>query len=253
MAKYKIGVTEAGDAGLDLSWLDSLNTMDGAIVITKNITSAFQDAVLANKDKLIVHATITGFGGSKAEPNVPKPLSNFEALKSLVARGFPRDRVVIRIDPIVPTQKGIRTAKNVFRMGIDSGFPRFRISIIDMYPHVRERFKAAGLPLPYGETGFAPSKEQVKAVDDMLLSVFAYYGGKSPMPKIECCAEPGLTNAIHCGCISHFDLRLLGFDQDEDDHAGYQRRNCMCYSGKRELLEHKAQCPHGCLYCYWRS
>lgn len=253
MAKYKIGITEAGDAGIDLSWVDKLDTVDGVILVTKSISRGFATAALANKDKLIIHATITGYGGSKLEPYVPEPKVNLSSLNKLAASGFPKSKIVIRIDPIIPTQKGIQAAKNVFMRGIDSGFSRFRVGIIDMYPHVRDRFKADGLPLPYGETGFAPGKEQVKAVDDMLLSVFAYYGGKNPMPKIECCAEPGLTNAIHCGCISHFDLRLLGLDPDEDDHVGYQRRNCMCYSGKRELLEHKAQCPHGCLYCYWRS
>lgn len=34
MAKYRIGVIEAGDTGLDLSWADKLDAVDGAIVIT---------------------------------------------------------------------------------------------------------------------------------------------------------------------------------------------------------------------------
>lgn len=38
MAKYKIGITEAGDAGLDLSWVNKLDTVDGAVVITKCIS-----------------------------------------------------------------------------------------------------------------------------------------------------------------------------------------------------------------------
>lgn len=38
MPKYKIGITEAGDAGL----------------ITKNITTGFYNAVIEHKDKLIV-------------------------------------------------------------------------------------------------------------------------------------------------------------------------------------------------------
>lgn len=29
MPKYKIGITEAGDAGLDLSWANKLDTVDG--------------------------------------------------------------------------------------------------------------------------------------------------------------------------------------------------------------------------------
>jgi hypothetical protein len=58
MPKYKIGITEAGDAGLDLSWANKLDTVDGAIVITKCITPDFYEVALANKDKLIIHQYI---------------------------------------------------------------------------------------------------------------------------------------------------------------------------------------------------
>lgn len=252
MPKYKIGITEAGDAGIDLNWVDKLGTVDGAVAVTKNLTPAFRKAALAVKDKLIIHATITGFGGTKVEPNVPTVEANFGALAELIRDGFPQNKVVIRVDPIIPTPKGIQTAFAVFKRAIDDGFTRFRVSIIDMYPHVRERFKAAGLPRPYGDTGFSPSAAQIKAVDDMLASAIAYAYDSGSTLQIESCAEPGLYDAVPRGCVSRFDLRLLGLDPDEDDGAGYQRKNCMCYSGKRELLEHKAQCPHGCLYCYWR-
>lgn len=63
MAKYRIGVTEAGDAGIDLSWVRKMDTVDGAVVITKQITHGFLDAVLDHQKKLIVHATMTGYGG----------------------------------------------------------------------------------------------------------------------------------------------------------------------------------------------
>lgn len=34
--------------------------------------------------------------------------------------------------------------------------------------------------------------------------------------------------------------------------SSYQRKGCLCPSNKYELLKNKKQCPHGCLYCYWR-
>ena len=39
----KIGFTERGDAGIDLSWVSKLenNEVDGAVLITKNITPVF--------------------------------------------------------------------------------------------------------------------------------------------------------------------------------------------------------------------
>lgn len=259
MPNYKIGITEAGDAGLDLSWVDKLDTVDGAIVITKRISPDFYDAVLSNKDKLIVHATFTGYGHSVLEPNVPPPSEEFNAIMSLIKGGFPKERLVIRVDPIIPTLKGLNTARCVIKTFMDVGFSRFRISIIDMYPHVRERFKDASLPLPYGENGFSPSHEQIRAVDKMLCDVADYWSSLGDRTdsyetlRIESCAEPGLTNAAHCGCISSYDLWLLGLhDEPNPDSYGFQRKNCLCYSGKTELLEHRQRCGHQCLYCYWR-
>lgn len=253
MAKYKIGTTEHGDAGIDLSWVNRLDKVDGAIVITKRVSSGFHDAVLSNKDKLIVHATITGYGGTVLEPNVPSINDGFNAVMALVQAGFPKEKVVIRVDPIIPTTKGIRRAAVVIKMFMDVGFARFRISIIDMYPHVRERFKQAGLPLPYGEFGFSPSKEQVQEVDKMLKAASEYCQFPD-MLRIESCAEPGLTSAIKCGCVSEYDLNLLGLSEDgEADSVGYQRQNCLCYSGKTELLKGKSRCGHKCLYCFWKE
>ena len=106
MARYKIGITEAGDAGLDLSWANKLDTVGGAVVITKCISPEFYDAVLSNKDKLIIHATFTGYGHSVLEPNVPSPYDEFDAIMALERAGFPKERIVIRVDPIIPTPRG---------------------------------------------------------------------------------------------------------------------------------------------------
>lgn len=254
MAKYKIGITEAGDAGIDLSWTSKMNQIDGAILITKCVSPDFYDAALKYKDKVIIHTTFTGFGHSVLEPFVPAPYDEFDAITTLVGGGFPKSKIVVRIDPIIPTKKGIETAKNVFLTFIDHGFNRFRISLIDMYPHVRRRFKNAGLPLPYGENGFAPGKQQIAQVDQMLRDVKSYFSNSRPLDsiRIESCAEPGLTETIQCGCISSYDLELLGLHDDNADQYGFQRKNCMCYSGKMELLNQKHPCAHQCLYCYWR-
>lgn len=248
MARYKIGITEAGDAGLDLSWEPHLDTVDGVVLVTKNITPSFHDAALRNKDKAILHATITGYGGTIVEPEVPTIKREMAALDQLVRAGFSADRVVVRIDPIIPTAGGLNRARSVFEMALDAQFSRFRVSVIDMYPHVRERFKKAGLPLPYGPKGFSPNAGQLAAVDELLQEV----KNKAPYIRIESCAEPGLKVPVRCGCISDYDLDLLGLDKSDADTKGLQRQNCMCYSGKVELLHSKKQCGHRCLYCYWR-
>lgn len=243
---YRIGVTEAGDAGLDLSWVPKLSTVDGAVVITKKITEGFTTSVLANDDKLIVHATITGYGGSILEPNVPTSSEELKLAIRLVRLGFPVEKMVIRVDPVIPTIKGLRKAQDVILSAIDCGFRRFRVSMIDMYPHVIKRFESIGLPNPYAPSRY-PSSAQRESMEDMLRFAKHYVQDEV---RIECCAEP-LKEAIQCGCVSAYDLQLLGLDVSNVDSAGYQRRDCLCYSGKTELLTHKHQCSNQCVYCYW--
>ena len=53
----KIGITERGDASIDYQWKGKLPSVDGAILITKNLTDQFIDTVIKcyeNGDKLIV-------------------------------------------------------------------------------------------------------------------------------------------------------------------------------------------------------
>lgn len=110
MALYKIGITEAGDAGVDLSWEEKLDDVDAAVLITKSVSPDFFDAALKHKDKLVIHTTITGYGHSILEPNVPTPYEEFAAIMELAKAGFPMEKIVIRIDPIIPTEKGLSVA-----------------------------------------------------------------------------------------------------------------------------------------------
>lgn len=251
---YKIGITEAGDAGIDLSWVNKLNTVDGAVVITKDINDAFIEAVLQNREKLIVHATCTGYGGTVLEPNVPTAQEQISAAVRLVEAGFPKKRMVIRVDPIIPTEKGLDRALKVIEKSMDAGFNRYRISVLNMYPHVRERFREAKLPLPYGDR-FSASREQMANVDKMLVAAVAYWtehGNSSSDIHIESCAEPSLKIPTAIGCISFLDLKLLGLSEPDYEISGRQRSHCLCYAGKTELLRCKHPCKHGCLYCYWK-
>lgn len=250
----KIGITEAGDAGIDLSWVKKLNTVDGAVVITKDVNDDFTEAVLQNKDKLIVHVTCTGYGGTVLEPHVPTAQNQITAAMRLVEAGFPKENIVIRVDPIIPTGKGLERALNVIKRFMDTGFNRYRISVLDMYPHVRERFREANLPLPYGDR-FSASREQMADVDKMLIEAVTYWtehGNPSSDIHIESCAEPSLKIPTAIGCISFQDLKLLGLFDPDYEISGKQRSHCLCYAGKTELLHCKHPCKHGCLYCYWK-
>lgn len=242
----KIGITERGDAGLDYSWQNKLSTVDGAVLITKSLSPKFREAVSTVSGKVIVHVTCTGYGGTVLEPNVPKwDVQLMEADK--FNSGFKASRVVIRVDPIIPTEKGITTAKAVIVRAADMGFKRFRVSVLDMYPHVKERFAEAGLPLPYGDN-FYPDSSQFEAVDAMLAEIKDMF----PDIVIEGCAEPQLRNVIQAGCIGPKEISIL-CPNETYEKSPYQRATCMCCGGKTELLNNKHRCPNGCLYCYWKD
>ena len=97
MQKYKIGATDGGDAGLDLSWKEKMNTVDGAVLITKRVTPQFID-VVHDMTNVVVHATCTGYGDTVLEPNVPTAVEQLAAVRNLLDAGFPKERIVIRID-----------------------------------------------------------------------------------------------------------------------------------------------------------
>jgi len=241
----KIGITEAGDAALDYAWLNKIDNCDGLILITKNVTDKFIEEILKYKNKIILHATCTGMGGTIIEPNVPSYDKQLAQVTKLIEMGFPANQIVIRVDPIVPTDKGLQTAQKVID---ESPIKHFRFSILDTYPHVRRRFENAGIQLPYGNY-FQASFQQFDKVRKWLASQPANY-------IFECCAEThfsGIPNVTAVGCVSENDLNTLGLTMPQNLTTGIQRRDCLCLSCKTELLSNKKRCPHGCLYCYWKD
>jgi len=238
----EIGITERGDAALDLDWVPWVERGKPAILITKDpqrLHRLLQDlfnGIVIDKPRheivegIIVHATITGYGGTVLEPHVPKPsdaLEGYEELCKLL--GF--DRVVLRVDPVIPTDEGIKIAKAILERQkfIHS---RARISFIDNYTHVKERLKAAGTGLPW-ESFHAPLELRKRAWEEL--------------GKPETCGEPGFEC---CGCVSEVDCGLFGIDPLLASKG--QRKFCSYLANKTELLSNRKPCPHGCLYCYWK-
>ena len=227
----KIGITERGDACFH-PWIN-LHGCDGLILISKNIGMLMEQIDPFLYDKIILHATITGWGGTAIEPNVPMSGSMIEAFNKI---NFPQERLVLRVDPIVPSEFGVDNAIEV----INKSRPdcRVRISFMDAYDHVRERMKDIDL---ISWDGFhAPLVRR-----QMFLEKIKEETGRT----IEVCGEPD----IECtGCVSALDLKALGLEADNNT-SGWQRPACACIGIKKELLKEKTRCPHKCLYCYWKG
>lgn len=250
----RIGITEQGDAGLDLSWTQKLNAVNGAIIITKNLTEKCKNAILdahRNGHKLILHLGCTGWGKSPVEPNVPYYTEQIDQCMELIQNGFPIEQIVLRIDPIIPTKPGLGAVTNVLDYAIKKGLlpkARVRISVLDEYKHVKKRLTDAGYAPFYPGTNFQASTQEFRAVTETL---------KPYKIKFRTCAETKLTDPdvyLQTGCISKEDLDILGIPIPENTSInGQNRYGCKCLTCKTELLSQKKQCPNGCLYCYWKN
>ena len=232
----KIGITERGDAGLDFSWMQPLaiKSVDAAILITK---APYKLLGLNLPKNIIVHCTITGLG-QRYEPGVATTETNLNAYDTLVRELGP-DRVVLRVDPIIPVGDELKRAMDV----IAHAKGRIRISFMDMYPHVKDRFRKAGIEIPYHD--FHASKHIRIAAYNAICEMHESLAGKEY--SVEVCGEPDL---FCTGCVSRRDLEAL--ELEGGTLGGKQRYACCCLAEKVELLKDRKPCAHGCLYCYWR-
>lgn len=262
----RIGITERGDASRDFSWLDKLDRVGGVVLITKALTDKFCDTVLALEHEqpghVIVHATCTGWGATQLEPGLPfSPIAQTRKLAELIDAGFPQERTVLRIDPIIPPsgfwdEDGILKPAGVLidyqsrclTHGIDFSKQRVRVSLIDDYPHVKARMRKLGLPTFYPGNRKNPTQAEADTVAAWLTAWHHETG-----VVFETCAEPLLhgDGIVATGCIGQRELDLLGLHYD-NKQTGFQRNACLCLGCKTELLENRRRCPNGCLYCYWR-
>lgn len=240
-----IGVTETSDPCFHLDLFDNLYNAN--IIITKNLTNKLIEKLVEHKDKCILHMTVTGFGGSKIEPFVPKPEKNLTQVRTLIDNGFPVEQIVLRIDPIMVTEKGADTALGVLEMFKDIGIKRVRVSFMDMYNHTKERFKENNISLPY-ET-FHANESIRKHVFKILYTEALEMGYEI----VQTCGEPGFENTP---CISQMDVDILGLtDSIKLEGKKEQRTSCGCPANKRQLIsweKSKIKCGHNCLYCYMK-
>lgn len=228
----QIGITERGDAALDKGWKPWVVDGKPAILITKDPRKLLhEEGLILQMSKVVVHATVTGMGHSKMEPYVPTwedGLKGYERLVDLL----PKNAVVLRIDPIIPTGKFLTHIAPFIKAAQKLKPERVRISFMDKYAHLARR----GLTLPWSGR-HAPLVHRQK-VYSRFMELFK---------NVEICGEPGMPCT---GCVGPKDIQV--FDVQSMGTGGYQRADCACLANKKELLTRRGQCGHKCLYCYWR-
>lgn len=252
----KIGITERGDAGINMAWVSKVNTVNGMVLITKNINKTFALNVLDLHRKgynIVLHCTCTGYGGTELEPCVPQYQAQLSALKCLIDEGFPASHCVLRIDPIFPSEKGIRKLHEVLTYfgSLNTGVERIRVSVVDEYKHVKQRYKERGWNPLYGND-FQASDAQLQMVIDNLAMYPQRYEvcAENRMYQLAVNKYPYLFEVV--GCISNKDIELFGLPVTEMTINPQNRGGCHCLSCKTELLTERRPCPHQCVYCFWK-
>jgi hypothetical protein len=227
-----IGITERGDPSFDMSWIPWAAQGKPTILITKNPEKILDVLQTIHNRNVIVHCTITGYGATNLEPEVPPVSRSIPAYFELCDYLFP-ERVVLRVDPVIPTTEGVEVARNVLKLRRRRTTGRnARISFIDQYDHIKGPLHQCGIDLPW-ETFHAPVEIRRAAWD--------------ALEKPDVCGEPDFPCV---GCVSEMDCKILGVKPFTGFNA--QRKFCACLANKKELLKKKKQCPHLCMYCYFK-
>jgi len=214
----------------------------GLLLITKEPGCAIPIIEVANECNfpVIVHATITGLGGTNLEPNVIDYETAIVRLANLIYEYKP-ERVILRVDPLIPDVTDYRIVGEIVSSASKLGITRCRASVIDYYPFVRDRMRDAGYPIyPYFQAPREIIQEHLQKMYDLC---------KKYRMTLELCAER-FEGALHRGCACSHDWADLGLKLPLVESR--QRKECFCNVRKFDILKGEV-CRHDCLYCYWRK
>jgi hypothetical protein len=205
--------------------------------------------LLAAYDQIYLHFTVTGLGGTAAEPAVPPWREALGQLAGLAAlAGDPR-RVSVRFDPLLFWREGGRERTNlslfpeVAEIAAARGIRDIRLSFAQWYGKARRR--AAARHFLYIDP---PDEEKrVRAAD--LAAVAAAQG-----LVLHACCQPllaGIPGIRPSACIDGGLLEALHPRREPASRRKDrgQRADCLCTVSK-DIGSYAQTCPHGCVYCY---
>ena len=239
-----IGITEAGDPAVDSGWEGwTLHDHKPTLLITKDPGKLHNRLSILGSftEHILIHCTITGYGETLYEPKVPSPTAALDHMKGL-ADWLGQERVILRVDPIIPTLHGVVRAQRVMAGAINRmpDIKRVRISFMDNYKHNHHRWRERGVPLLPYSSFHAPLQQRQEALAELQKVM--------PHLKFEVCGEPGMPCA---GCLGEDECILLGVTPEAGKSK--QRAACNCLALKKQLISRRKPCMHDCCYCYWKD
>ena len=269
---FRIATTETYDPAHCVNdWIKRADEFDFVLFITKIINDEIIKIFTSPESKWaymnkpgIMHITCTGWGATLFEPRVGSPNLCNRFIAKLIESGYPVERIVLRVDPIIPIQDGVDAFDNACKIAEWNGITRVRSSVMQMYKHVYERICSGKVlteerchELSYNYNGkFFPDEtlSSVQDIYDQIKVVTEHY----PDITFESCASNVLTKYgfVECGCMSEKDLLINGIDPEVVNvPKGNQRQACMCLL-KEQLIPggyKRGRCPNRCVYCYLKD
>lgn len=186
--------------------------------------------------RVALQLTVTGLGGTCIEPGVPSPDVVWDTVKTLIEKGYDKNLISWRFDPIIPSITTPALATAMADRAQALGITRCMISFIMFTDEIKARW-------PEWEKHYANPERQAKIVETL-------DGIMKPRGiQLFGCAQPHLTRWLKpARCIDgDYYAKITGFDfSGEKDN--YQRKSCGCTESYD--IGKKIPCPHGCIYCY---
>lgn len=252
--EFEIGITNGCDASTDMSVFTRLKPLLN-IIITRNLSNPmFQSLLVQHKAKIILHYVVTGWGNTPMEQRTPEPRLAYEHLKHLISLGFPVEQIVLRVDPIIPNEQGLKLFALVLEAFANSGIKRLRYKMF-LHPDSllqRQRWHQVCMYVPNPYYNEIENKVYYTASNKYRNKVYTIIKQWEHQYIFESCDRLDVINTEHnTGCISMHDLRIMGISDIDVKPNLKKNRNCICPVNKRELmLETKWQCNLLCTHCY---
>ena len=226
--------------GLDFSWIQKLNDVDFAVVVSKSANVEFEDALFENREKVLYHATCTGLGGTKFEPFAPTSTEKLLHLRRLIYRGFPTNHIVLRIEPVFPIGwisilnsefkiEYKQKLKNILAVAKELGITRVKYSYFSPYDYALSRLQQIS-PLFNLPPAWMPLYENELQLDKLVEDISFETETTMTAPRHQKLPE-----------ISEKDFAVMNVQ--------------FAPFSKLELLQNENgfNCNFNCEYCYWRK
>lgn len=262
--EYEIGINREIDASADLTIFQRLKPIMN-VIITRDLTNLLlQKELIKHKKNIILHVVVSGYGATPLEPYTPHPRSIFGAILALLRQGFPKEQIVLRIDPVIPNEQGLQALGLILEVFAKLRIRRCRIRMLKMNKNILKRIQwtyitsFGNFSNPYyneveNKVYAGPSKSHMSQVLSILKKYESIY-------IFETCMRglfkdfPGIPDL---GCVSYRDFQVLGV-KDADILKDFEKSSgCSCPVNAKELSkinkQNITQCKLKCVHCVHKT